>query len=404
MKIKQIVGEHKKGFKANIYQRKKQITAQPSQVAPAKPGADNKVKEGASDANDVLANREAYAKKHGTGQVYKKTYPGDKVGMSKSYAYDIKRTGPKGQLPKEELEVGEDIGQQVYKVTKNDPNTGVTLAKPDGTQLILPPDKVNAIASNPNDPNKYLLNPDAVAQTQQGQPTGPEIGREVEVNDDSEIAATEAHDDAGDVGGDPTDDFINDIVDHDYEKAQGRLRELAGVAPAAGETQTPAPAELGNIPDSVTLDSADGFKDALKKVGEQSGVQPETLANIDKMVVADTDGTVDAEQTLVNMMTAAGEAMPQLIQMLKDLIAAWTTAMRSPEYATLDAAAKQSAEEALAEFKAKLPVMQRKAQEMQAQIQASKTELAQRKAAPRPEADVRESKEIEAMLRIAGLR
>lgn len=49
--------------------------------------------------SDPLQNRQDYAKKHGTGQVYKKTYPGDKKGMTGSYAYDIKRSGPKGKLP-----------------------------------------------------------------------------------------------------------------------------------------------------------------------------------------------------------------------------------------------------------------------------------------------------------------
>ena len=56
--------------------------------------------------SDPLANRASYAKKHGTGQVYKKTYPGDKVGMTKAHAYDIKRAGPKGKLP-EEAELNE---------------------------------------------------------------------------------------------------------------------------------------------------------------------------------------------------------------------------------------------------------------------------------------------------------
>jgi hypothetical protein len=51
--------------------------------------------------SDPLANRASYAKKHGTGQVYKKTYPGDKVGMTRAHAYDIKRAGPKGKLPEE---------------------------------------------------------------------------------------------------------------------------------------------------------------------------------------------------------------------------------------------------------------------------------------------------------------
>ena len=54
-------------------------------------------KEGHGES-DPLKNRADYAK-HGTGQVYKKTYPGDKVGMSKSDAYNIKRSGPKGNLP-----------------------------------------------------------------------------------------------------------------------------------------------------------------------------------------------------------------------------------------------------------------------------------------------------------------
>jgi hypothetical protein len=56
--------------------------------------------------SDPLANRASYAKKHGTGQVYKKTYPGDKVGMTRAHAYDIKRAGPKGKLP-EEVELNE---------------------------------------------------------------------------------------------------------------------------------------------------------------------------------------------------------------------------------------------------------------------------------------------------------
>lgn len=123
----------------------------------------------------------------------------------------------------------EDMAPQVYKVTKSDPNTGLTLSKPDGTQLILPPDKMNAIAANPNDPNKYLLNPDAIAQqSTSGQPSGPEIGREVEVNDETnpEQTAFEEQDEQGDVGGDATDAYIDGVIDQDFERAQ---RPVAGV-------------------------------------------------------------------------------------------------------------------------------------------------------------------------------
>ncbi len=63
----------------------------------------NMLKQGVEEGDDPLQNRADYARQHGQGQVYKKTYPGDKVGMTKTYAYDVKRTGPKGQLPKEGL-------------------------------------------------------------------------------------------------------------------------------------------------------------------------------------------------------------------------------------------------------------------------------------------------------------
>lgn len=63
---------------------------------------------------DPLAARADYAKRHGTGQVYKKTYPGDKTGMSKAFAYDIKRSGPKGKLPEEvDFPIQQDDDQQL---------------------------------------------------------------------------------------------------------------------------------------------------------------------------------------------------------------------------------------------------------------------------------------------------
>jgi hypothetical protein len=72
-------------------------------------------KEG-TGGSDPLANRQDYAKRHGTGQVYKKTHAGDKTGMSQAYAYDIKRSGPKGKLP-EEVELDETRGAQAMKAS-----------------------------------------------------------------------------------------------------------------------------------------------------------------------------------------------------------------------------------------------------------------------------------------------
>ena len=78
-------------------------------------------------SSDPLANRADYAKKHGTGQVYKKTHAGDKTGMTQAYAYDIKRSGPKGKLP-EEVELDEAVSrkhfQQVADLIKTHDNPG----------------------------------------------------------------------------------------------------------------------------------------------------------------------------------------------------------------------------------------------------------------------------------------
>ena len=76
-------------------------------------------KEG-TGGSDPLANRQDYAKRHGTGQVYKKTHAGDKTGMTQAFAYDIKRSGPKGKLPEEVEQVAE---ASTYKLGRADAET-----------------------------------------------------------------------------------------------------------------------------------------------------------------------------------------------------------------------------------------------------------------------------------------
>ena len=142
------------------------------------------------------------------------------------------------------------------------------------------------------------------------------------------------------------------------------------------EVTDPAVAPSEDQFDAVTLDSADGFKDAVKKAATASGVDAEDLAKVDNMIVADTDGTVDVEKTLTNMLTTFSDAMPELVKMIEDMISAFETAMRSPEFATLDPEAKQSVAEALEDMKKQLPVMQRNAQAAVAQANAANPELA----------------------------
>lgn len=99
----------------------------------------------------------------------------------------------------------------MYKVIKNDPTTGIDLQHPDDphSTLHLDPEAAKAIAANPDNPNQFTMNPAIAGATGATAPQGPQQGAEVE------MPATENY---GDIGGDPTDSYINDVTDHDFEK------------------------------------------------------------------------------------------------------------------------------------------------------------------------------------------
>jgi hypothetical protein len=98
----------------------------------------------------------------------------------------------------------------MYKVIKNDPNTGIDLQHPDDphSTLHLDPEAAKAIAANPDNPNQFTMNPAIVGDPNATK--GPQQGAEIE------IPATENY---GDIGGDATDNYIDDITDHDFERA-----------------------------------------------------------------------------------------------------------------------------------------------------------------------------------------
>ena len=92
-----------------LKQRTKNIDKAVDRITNEEVALDEKDGHGSSDP---LANRADYAKRHGTGQVYKKTHAGDKTGMTQAYAYAIRRTGPKGKLPEEvDFPIQEDHDQ-----------------------------------------------------------------------------------------------------------------------------------------------------------------------------------------------------------------------------------------------------------------------------------------------------
>ena len=175
---------------------------------------------------------------------------------------------------------------EAYKVTQNDPKIGLTLAKPDGTQLILPPEKMASVMADPNNPDRFTMNPDAVAdmQTDPNKPMGPEIGKEVE------IAAAE------DIGGDPTDDFIKDVsvkphIDGSYNY------------------------EDQNNNFSMTPEKfIKGLADAAREDGRD--LSPADMESAKKLIVPDGMGNVDLIPTMIKM--AEVFKSPEFLKMIDD--------------------------------------------------------------------------------------
>ena len=134
-----------------------------------------------------------------------------------------------------------------FKVTQNNPSSGVELTAADGTKMIIPPEKASAFQANETDPTKFTLSTQAMtpASDKPTEPTGPKVGSvvdipmaTVETQEDDEFADTMDATNQ-DVGGDPTDDMVYDVVDHKWEKyARGKpsrsaeisdLRKLSGL-------------------------------------------------------------------------------------------------------------------------------------------------------------------------------
>lgn len=136
MKVKQIVGEHKKGVRAKIYARKPKAGPEPRK--PVKPVGPEEVKETAT----------------------------------------ITKSGPEG----------------------------VEITADDGVKTTLPPEKATALAPDPQTPGEYDLNPNAInPNKEQSAETGPKVGSKVDMK------TTE--DGENDLGTIPVNDFVKALYD-----------------------------------------------------------------------------------------------------------------------------------------------------------------------------------------------
>jgi hypothetical protein len=71
------------------------------------------------------------------------------------------------------MKIKEITLRENYKVTKSDPQTGMELtdiSNPNGIKMIVPPEQFGSVQANPQDPNKFIMDPSAVASTPNEQP------------------------------------------------------------------------------------------------------------------------------------------------------------------------------------------------------------------------------------------
>lgn len=216
MKIKQIVGEHKKGVKAVKYNAKPQ-----THIEPPKP------------RNFVAKN----ATTSGAG-AHKDKKKAAKSGEVKHKAQSI------------------PVSEGEGKVTAVDPTKGVEITNPEtGVKTTLPPKMSSALAPDKANPNRYTLNPQAVSGgDEKDTASGPKVGAQVAIPDQpQEEMMVPPSDSQSPIHGGTVDG--GEAGNRDHELIIRLLKKLAGVQ------------EMDNGPVSVQVGSKGDLLGHMKKLG-----------------------------------------------------------------------------------------------------------------------------------------
>lgn len=226
MKINQIVGEVKKDYRAKVYTIKT-----PKAKTATTP--------------DKSTN---YVKKHGE------------------------------EAPKKAKTVKEDDAMKIKSVSGND----VTIDQggqeiKTTTDALAPGQQPGTFTMKAPDPSKITPGATVTTDTQTSE----------EYHDAHDYSAHQSG--QHDVGGDATDDFINDVKDHQFREDG-----------------------LGTVP---TTDFVKGIYDVAAQYGSEAP-NPE---EIKKLMVLAPNGEVDMEQTFKKVMTVFQDALPKIEQIVKDM-------------------------------------------------------------------------------------
>lgn len=191
MKIKQIVGEHKKGFRAKKYAKKPQNTIAPKKPEPIKPqgpvGAGDKLNESLQNAFDSWMNSEYAPYDDDSGDyntVFRKALHFaashlDNRSDSEHLANRLVNMFH-GDEPDMDLDEEGEAGQQAFQVQKSGPE-GTTLLNPaTKVQMQLPPEMAAQMVQDKNNPKQFNLSQQAVTPPVGGEanakPAGPQTG------------------------------------------------------------------------------------------------------------------------------------------------------------------------------------------------------------------------------------
>jgi hypothetical protein len=167
-----------------------------------------------------------------------------------------------------------------------------------------------------------------------------------------------------------------------------------------------------------SFDSAKGFKDAI--IGQIGSVDPQAVGMIDKLIVAEPDGTVDVDQTLYNMVEMMDQSLlPNILEFVKTMISKFTELTQSPEWAQVSPADQASILQSIKDMQASLPQMEKDVADAHAEFEKNKPMMQQNikdkkmnnqmKSAPVAQAPmlapatVQEDAELARWRRIAGL-
>jgi len=312
MKRDEILSEFKKGVKARKYNRRYIDPDRESEtmIAPrTPPKKKDDVKEQRSDYTKdeiiaVLTGRKTQAEVDAEAL---KTRGPDK-GTSQTPPPKPVQTPP----PKP-VQTKETTGAPVGKITKVDPATKkATISKPDGTTQ-----EIDSTALKPTPDGKMQMD-------------APDTD---EIKTGTDVVSTE---DALSPPGDSKSP-IHGGEDHDEvsKLLVQRLRKLAGLQEEPAPAAAPATAPAANqIPAELTVQGMINDPEA--------GFTPDEKAYMQKMLIANPNGTVDLARTIRNFSGELINQFPQLVDIFKDLQTEINNFIRTPEFSELAPADQNS--------------------------------------------------------------